>query len=82
VGCGRCKWRSKARNYNGSVSGNRNGCPVPLCGTGRYKINDNRKVKDARLRGKSRRLLQIQKQRQRRPAKAGRYRVKTRDRAI
>src|SRR5580658_739561 len=76
-------WEKRERPAHGDFSRVKklrtNGCPVPKCGNGRYKFKSKfkGKFKDkfnyARL--KSRRPLQIQQQRQRRPAKAGRYNV-------
>jgi hypothetical protein len=29
-----------------------NGCPIPLCGAGRYKVKNNGNAKDARLKNR------------------------------
>jgi len=61
-----CEEPARRRRYKPRTNGN--GCPVPLCGTGRYNSNTKCNFKDARLKGKSRRPLQIQNHHQLRRA--------------
>src|SRR5277367_1397164 len=42
------RWRTEVRRYDGHVKHHVNDCPVPPCGTGRYKFKRN--VKDAQLK--------------------------------